>query len=114
MGKVVFGTLLLNSLLLSADIYETIFDGNCGSCHTIKDSSSAPLITEVIKIYKANYPKKKDFIKALSSWVYNPNKDNSLFPKAIKHYGLMPELGIDKETLSGIASYLYSFKNNHK
>ncbi len=111
MGKAVLIFLSFCSLTFAADIYETIFDGNCGSCHTIKDTSSAPLIQNVIKKYKEKYPTKKEFVKALSNWVYKPNKKNSLFPEAIKHYSLMPELGIDKETLQGIAAYLYDKKD---
>ncbi len=111
MGKAVLIFLLFCSLTLAADIYETIFDGNCGSCHTKNDASSAPLLQNVIKRYKEKYPTKKEFVKALSSWVYKPNKKTSLFPKAIKHYSLMPELGIDKETLQGIATYLYDKKD---
>ena len=88
-------------------MYETIFDGNCGSCHTVNDASSAPLLQDIIKKYKDKYPNEKEFVKALSDWVYSPNRKKSLFPDAIKHYSLMPELGIDKETLQGIAAYLY-------
>jgi len=107
MGKKLLTLTLFCSFLSATDIFETIFDGNCGSCHTIKDRSSAPLVSEVIKRYKDKYPKQKEFVKALSSWVYHPNKEKSLFLDAIKHYGLMPELGIDKDTLEGIAKYLY-------
>ena len=107
MGKTLLIFFLFFSSLMSADIYETIFDGNCGSCHTTSDASSAPLIQNVIKRYKKHHPTKKEFVEALSSWVYKPNKENSLFPEAIKRYSLMPELGIDKETLQGIATYLY-------
>ncbi len=111
MGKTLLISSLFCSYLMSADIYETIFDGNCGSCHTKSDPSSAPLLQNVIKRYKEKYPTKKEFVKALSSWVYKPNEKNSLFPKAIKHYSLMPELSIDKETLQGIATYLYDKKD---
>ncbi len=107
MGKVAFISLLVSSLY-SAGIYETIFDGNCKACHNITDEDSAPFINRVIKIYKKRYPKKNEFILHLSNWVVNPDKTTSLFPKAIKHYGVMPELGIDKETLKGIANYLYN------
>lgn len=110
MGKVVIISILAFNIAFGTDIYETIFEGNCGSCHTLKDRSSAPLVTEVIKRYKNKYPKEKDFVNALSNWVFSPNKKNSLFPKAIKYYGLMPELGIDKETLRGIARYLYKWR----
>ena len=111
MGKTILITSVFCSYLMSASMYETIFDGNCGSCHTVNDASSAPLIQNVIKKYKEKYPTKKEFAKALSSWVYSPNKENSLFLEAIKRYSLMPELGIDKETLQGIATYLYDRKN---
>ncbi len=111
MHKIVLIFLSTLSLSYSVDIYETIFDGNCGSCHTQKDESSAPTITKVIKRYKKMHPIKDDFIKSLSNWVSNPNKKESLFKDAIKHYGLMPELGIDKETLQGIAKYLHQSKN---
>ena len=111
MGKTLLISSLFCSYLMSAGMYETIFDGNCGSCHTVNDASSAPLIQNIIKKYKEKYPAKKEFVKALSNWVYSPNKKNSLFPKAIKHYSLMPELGIDKDTLQGIATYLYDRKN---
>jgi len=106
LGKVAL-ILLLASSLYSAGIYETIFDGNCRACHNATIEDSAPFIHKVVKRYKTKYPKEKDFVSHLSNWVASPNVENSLFKEAIKHYGLMPELGIDKDTLKGIAKYLY-------
>ncbi len=106
MGKVALISLLISSLY-SAGIYETIFDGNCRACHNATDEDSAPFINRVAKRYKAKYPKKEEFVSHLSNWVASPDKKTALFPKAVKHYGLMPDLGIDKDTLKGIANYLY-------
>ena len=110
MGKVVIGCFFTYGILMGANINETIFDGNCGSCHTLKDRSSAPLITEIVQKYKNKYPKEKEFVNALSNWVFSPNKKFSLFPKAVNYYGLMPELGMDKDTLIGIGKYLFERK----
>ncbi len=110
MGKIVLLFPLLLSSLSAVSIFETIFDGNCKSCHNLKDEDSAPFIDKIVQKYKLEYPAKKDFIFHLSNYVYYPKIKKSLFPKAIKHYGIMPQLSIDKDTLRGIALYLYKRK----
>jgi len=106
MGKVVLNLLIILNFLSGADIYETVFDGNCGFCHNLKDNSSGPFLNVIIKRYRAKYPKKEDFTKAIERWIDKPSYKTSLFPEAIKRYGLMPKVDIDEESIKGIADYL--------
>ncbi len=107
MGKVALNLMVTLNFLLAADVYETVFDGNCGFCHNLKDDSSGPLISEILKRYKAKYPQKEEFAKALKSWINRPSKDKALFPEAVKRYGLMPKVDLDEDSAEGVAEYLF-------
>ena len=106
--------LLFKSLIIfliitisNADENRTLFFGNCIACHGDFGKQSAPHLIEVKGYYMMKYPKKDDFIRELSSWVFKPNRDKALLKNEIKKYNLMPYLGIDLNTLQKIATYIY-------
>ncbi|QKF82518.1 c-type cytochrome [Halarcobacter ebronensis] len=97
---------LLNALY--ADYKELLFNGNCITCHRTDElNKSAPTIIEIRKRYIEVFPKKEEFVKHLSQWVYRPNEEKSIMQKAIQEYKLMPELGYDIDTLEQIAEFIY-------
>ena len=101
--------IILSTVIVSqADYKRTLFYGNCTSCHIQVGKKSAPHFSEIKGYYLLAYPKREDFIKHLSSWVYKPDKKTAKLQFAIKKFGqVMPYLGIDKEILKDIATYLY-------
>jgi len=46
----------------------------------------------------------------MTKWVEKPDAKTALMPEAISQYGLMPELGFDRETLREIGLFLYEKK----
>lgn len=84
-----------------------LFYGNCTACHMERIKKSAPSFYEVRENYLRAYPNKKDFVKALSTWVDNPNAETSIMQDAIERFQLMPNLIYDFQTLEEIASYIY-------
>jgi hypothetical protein len=93
--------------MLSANENRLLFFGNCIACHGEFGKKSAPHLLEVKGYYLMKYPKKKDFVTHLSTWVANPNREEALLSKEIEKYKLMPYLAIDLETLQKIATYMY-------
>jgi hypothetical protein len=86
---------------------ELLFNGNCVTCHFKTQDISAPSIQKVQKVYKKAFPKKDDFVKYMSNWVFAPNSEGSLMHDAIDKYEIMPTLGFEKEYLKDITSYIY-------
>jgi len=108
-------SLLFLSLIFPTTSYggesaSLLFNGNCPTCHHLREASSTPSITEIRKRYLAAFPEKKAFVNYMSSWVANPNKKGSLMLDMILQYGLMPQLAFEKESLKTIAEYIYEGK----
>ncbi len=98
--------------LFAANLGETLFNGNCTSCHNITTPNSAPSIQEIKQYYTKAFPQKDAFVLFMSEWVSSPDAKTAMMPHAIKKYGLMPELGYDKDTLTEISKYI--FETNFK
>jgi len=105
--KVVLLLCGLSLTMYAISLGETLFNGNCVTCHKIDTPNSAPTIVEVQARYKKALPSKEDFVTFMARWVEKPDAKTALMPEAISQYGLMPELGFDKETLSEIGLYLF-------
>ena len=86
---------------------ELFYSGNCTGCHLKNKSVSAPSIIEIKQRYITAFPKRKDFVSYMSTWVKNPNAQTSLMSDAIKKYEIMPELAFDLDTLEKISTYIY-------
>lgn len=97
----------LNLYMYAVTLGETLFEGNCVTCHRVDTDKSAPKIQKVIQAYKKIYPKREDFVENMAIWVLKPNAKTALMPKQIQKYEIMPELGYDKDTLRIIAEYLF-------
>ena len=104
----IFILFLLSIPSLEADDTSSLlFNGNCITCHKETKSLSAPSIVEIKERYKSVFFTKEEFVEQMSSWEQHPNSETSIMQEAIKKYSLMPELGIDKETLRVISTYIY-------
>jgi len=107
-------SLLLISSLQADDMSSLLFNGNCITCHKENQAISAPSIIEVQKRYKSVFATKEEFVEYMSTWVQYPKEETSIMQDAIKKYGLMPELGFDKETLKDITTYIYETDFNSR
>ena len=103
-----FGLICIAATLSAANFGETLFQGNCVTCHDTKKSNSAPSIKEIQARYKQKFPTKEAFVSFMAQWVLKPDAKTALMPEAIQKHELMPILGYDKETLEEIANYLYN------
>lgn len=106
MRCLIFIQLLLVNLLAFNE-GELFFDGNCVTCHFKEEKKSAPSIKEIREHYLRAFPKEKDFVEYMTTWVLKPKEETSLMSHSIKEFELMPELGYDEYTLRKIASYIY-------
>ena len=97
----------LSLYMYAISLGETLFNGNCVTCHKIDTPNSAPTIVEVQARYKKALPSKEAFVTFMAKWVEKPEAKTALMPEAIAQFGLMPELGFDNETLREIGLFLY-------
>ncbi|ACZ12753.1 c-type cytochrome [Sulfurospirillum deleyianum] len=102
-----FGLIFITTTLSASNLGETLFQGNCVTCHAIQKANSAPSIQAIQTRYKEKFPTKEDFVSFMAQWILKPNAKTALMPEAIAQYELMPILGYDKESLEEIARYLY-------
>lgn len=105
--KQFFGLLCIATSLSATNLGETLFQGNCVTCHDTKKANSAPSIKEIQIRYKQKLSTKEAFVSFMAQWVLKPDAKTTLMPEAIAKYELMPILGYDKESLEEIAHYLY-------
>ncbi len=84
--------------------------GNCITCHHETKSISAPSLKIIKKRYHEAFKDKETFVNYMAEWVNSPNARGSIMQDMVKKYGLMPELGYDKETLEKIALYIYGME----
>lgn len=97
-----------------AEEHMELLESACLYCHRLKpiegEKEIAPLMQVTVDVYKAQYPKKEDFVKAFINFTIDPKAEKSLMQSAIDQYGLMPNSGIVKEDVEEIANYLYDYK----
>ncbi len=110
MMKIVLLLCGLSLTMYAISLGETLFNGNCVTCHKIDTPNSAPTIGEIQMRYKKALLTKEAFVTFMAKWVEKPDAKTALMPEAISQYGLMPELGFDHETLREIGLFLYEKK----
>lgn len=117
-------TILISSLLISSSAIvnaesslsgKQLYKQNCASCHGNKhgmdmSKRSAPPIIAVKKHYLPTYSDRDSFILAISEWIKQPEKENSLMRGAIKKFGVMPKLDIKQSDAEKIAAFLFDNK----
>lgn len=102
----------LSLYMYAISLGETLFNGNCVTCHKTDVANSAPTIVEIQSRYKKAFPAKKHFVDFMQTWVEKPHAKSALMPEAITQYGLMPELGFDAQSLKEIAEFVYEHTFN--
>jgi hypothetical protein len=106
--SLIFLSLFYSSTLFGDNNYgRLLLYGNCITCHHESKSISAPSLKILKDRYISIFPKKKDFVAYMSTWVLKPNKSGSVMKDMIERYEIMPELGYDIDTLKKIAIYIY-------
>ena len=106
---------LILTLLLTTSVYADSYGrlllyGNCITCHHETKSISAPSLKIIQQRYKDAFSEKKLFVEYMSIWVLNPDAKTSIMQDMISDYGLMPQLGYDKDTLEKIAAFIYEIQ----
>lgn len=97
----------VNALTPEAKAGKQLFD-SCNACHNpILNPPLAPPMFAVKKKYSNKTADKQEFIDKIVSFVKQPTKQASLFPKAIEKLGMMPALGFSPQNVEKIATYIY-------
>lgn len=111
--RILFLAILLTNISLANSLGETLFEGNCITCHHRTKAISAPSAAQIQAAYKAKFASKETFADFMSSWVASPNPNTALMRESIKQFEIMPgNLGYDDFTLRAIAEFLYDANFN--
>jgi|GEM_PF-6708324 thioredoxin-related protein len=112
--KVVLKDEFIQKAELKNQEMETLLHAACLYCHKTQDvpgeKELAPKMQVVIDLYKAQYPNREDFVKAVTEFTVNPQANKTLMQSAIDTYKLMPNSGIVKQDAEDIANYLFDYK----
>jgi len=101
-------SILLAIFSFANSLGQTLFEGNCITCHHRTKAISAPSAAQIQSVYKSKFKTKEAFVNFMSLWVANPNPDTALMGEAIKEFEIMPSnLGYDAFTLKTVAEFLY-------
>jgi hypothetical protein len=91
----------------------TLLKQRCFICHQEKPAYGnhadlkAPPMPGVKMHYLKKYPRKEDFIRAITEWVKNPSADKSIMKGAIDEFGPMPPFPYPDDELHKIAGAIY-------
>ncbi len=109
-----FISILYISNIHAIDMGQTLWQGNCVTCHNPTKAISAPSANEIRLRYLDAFPHRKDFVEYMSVWVSDPQEETSIMGDAIEKYNLMPQLAYPLSTTQEIAEYIYKtdFNNN--
>lgn len=99
--------LIFSTSIFAASFGETLFEGNCVTCHHKTKSISAPSTLELKKRYLKVFPKREEFVDYMAKWVHDPQENTSIMDDAIKKYGLMPQLAFPLDTTTEVSKYIY-------
>ena len=88
------------------------YNKQCGFCHS-KEELIGPDMNKIKKTYVSKYPNKAAFIKAVSDFVANPNKNNAIYKDGIDNFVEMPKMAFKPEQVKAVAEYIY-INNNFK
>lgn len=88
----------------------TLMKTKCLICHQSSvehDKRIAPPMFAVKRRYSNQVENKEQFVKLITKWVLNPNKENAIMHGAVNKFNVMPNLQYKKEDVEKIAAYLY-------
>ncbi len=102
-------TLALASDDMVGSSAKEIVTETCMECHggsAMGDDRIAPPMFAAKNHYQ-NLTDKQDFIATMSAYIQEPSEATTRMPGAIKKFGLMPNLDLDKATADAIAAFVW-------
>ena len=91
------------SISVSPDIF---YKKQCGFCHT-SEELIAPDMNKIKNAYKVKYPKKTDFVNAVTTFVNNPSKKKAIYKDGIDNFMDMPKMPFKDADIKAVAAYIY-------
>ncbi len=88
---------------------EAFYKSQCAFCHT-SEELMAPDMKKIKAVYLKKFKTKEAFIKAVITFVKNPNKKNAIYKDGIDNFSDMPKMPFKDEQIKAVAEYIYSAK----
>ena len=91
---------------------QRIIKENCYVCHSPEASSHdvilAPPLAGVKLRYLEWFPEEEEFIKNMTSFIYQPTSDKARMMGAVAKFGVMPINSLTEEESNIVSAYIYS------
>jgi len=100
--------------VFAADEGKQLYEQYCAVCHRADiapQNRVAPALFMVRRHYIGSYPDELSFINAVADWVETRDPSTSLMPGAVRRYGIMPEIVIEREKVEKIAAFIFGRAN---
>ncbi len=89
---------------------ENFYKNQCAFCHNAEELM-APDMNKIKAEYLKKFKTKDAFIKAIVSFVKNPDKKNAIYKDGIDNFSDMPKMPFKEAQLKAVAEYIYQTKN---
>jgi len=86
---------------------ETFYKNQCAFCHT-KEQLIAPDMNKIKAKYLEKFKTKEAFVKAVTVFVKNPNKENAIYKDGIDNFSDMPKMPFKDEQIKAVAEYIFN------
>ena len=86
---------------------ETFYKNQCGFCHNAEELI-APDMNKIKARYLEKYKTKDAFVKAVTVFVKNPNKENAIYKDGIDNFSDMPKMPFKDEQIKAVAEYIFN------
>ena len=88
---------------------EAFYKQQCGFCHN-KEELMAPDMQKIKAVYLQKFKDKEEFVKAIVSFVKNPDKSKSIYKDGIDNFANMPKMPFKDAQVNAVAAYIYDTK----
>ena len=86
---------------------ETFYKNQCAFCHN-GEELIAPDMNKIKAKYLEKYKNKDAFIKAVTAFVKNPNKENAIYKDGIDNFSDMPKMPFKDTQIKAVAEYIFN------
>jgi mono/diheme cytochrome c family protein len=96
---------------LSVEDGNELLAQNCFACHNPRslshDDMLAPPLAGIKYKYQNSTSGRSEFIKRMSTFVYEPDSKKALMKGPVKRFGVMPKTALSKDEILSLVAFIY-------